>query len=225
MDSPEDKKPASRKRRKKDSHIKSHTAKQQADIFIEAFSTDHGHGAITRSALKAYPNQNRRSAAATGNRLLKEPYIQAELEKRRQLAASQANVTRNHIIGNLVATIFTSLNDILTDEGRIDWETAQERNIAHLIQEVDTTERHSKDGSSRTTTKYKLPSKLHAMDLLSDLMGWKKLPATNPQSVARSVFQQMRSDPKYHDVPDEDLARLVGQAIDMSQDEVLAAIR
>src|SRR6185295_293213 len=156
-------------RRRRDSHAKQDRSKKAADTFVDHLSTHPGKGAVTNAAKAAYPNQKTISAANTGSKLLKDPYVQEQIRVRQQTVRQLANVTREDIVGNLMFIIFGSLDDVMSSEGKIDWERARDRGIAHLIQEVEVTDRHSKDGSSRTTTKYKLPSKLHAMDLLAEM--------------------------------------------------------
>ncbi len=162
MDSADRKKPASGKRRKKDSHCKQARARAAADRFVEALTLDRGgRGAITRAAQVAYPNQKWRNATKTGSRLLKDPYVQEQIKARQESVQKLAGINRQTIVGNLVAIIFGSFDDVITSDGKIDWELAKARGIAHLIQEVEVTERHGKTGS-RVTTRYKIPNKLQA---------------------------------------------------------------
>lgn len=209
------------KRRRRDSHVKTAPAKKAADAFVEHFTSDGGKGAITRAAQAAYPNQKRNTAAITGSQLLKDPYVQQQIKIRQQICRQLAAVTRADIIGNLMSIIYGSLKDVHGEDGLIDWELAEERGIAHLIQEQEITDRHSKDGSSRRTTRYKLPSKLHAMDLLTEMTGWKKERAKNPVDAARETYLIMRQDPIYKDVPDEELAKYPAKRNNVSVAEIL----
>lgn len=225
MEPPEDKKrPAkTRTRRSRENHGKTATGKETRDRFIEAFTTDGvTKGKITRAAQKAYPNQKRTSARISGSLLLKDSYVQDQIRQRQAACAQMAGITRNDLIGNLVATIYVSLDDVMDETGeRIDWQKAKDRGIAHLVQEVEVTERHSKDGGSRTTTRYKLPSKLHAQDLLSELTGWKKAPARNPIDVARDLFLNFRQKAQYADVPDEKLMEIAARAVNVNPAEMM----
>lgn len=210
-----------KRRRKKDSTAKSKRARAAADTFVEHYSKDHSKGAITRAAQAAYPNQSKTSATTTGSRLLRTPHVQELLKKRRDAAARQADAQRAQLVGNLMSIIFMSLDDVLGDNGEINWEIANERGIAHLIQEVDRTERHSKDGSRRVTTKYKLPNKIQAMDLLAELTGWKRERQKNPIESARETYAIMRQDERYRDLPDHELARFPAQRFNVSVAEIL----
>lgn len=212
------------KRRRRDSHVKTAAAKQAAEVFIEEFATRPSKGGITRAAQKAYPNQKRNTAAITGSMLLKDPYVQEQVRLRQQTCAQIAGITRDMLMGNLVSIIFGSLDDIVGVDGEIDWETARRRGIAHLIQEIDRTERHSKDGSSRVTTKYKLPSKIQAMDLLTEMTGWKKQPAKNPLDAARETYLIMRQNEQYQDISNEELAKFPAQRFNVSVAEILGAM-
>lgn len=215
------KKAASPKRRKRDSHVKTAPAKRAADTFVDAFVSDTGKGAATRSAQAAYPNQSKISASQTANELLKDPYVIQQIKIRQQTCRTAAVVTREDLIGCLMFIIYGSLDDVIGINGEIDWETARFRGIAHLIQEVDRTERHSKDGSSRVTTKYKLPNKLQAMDLLTEMTGWKKQPAKNPTDAARETYLIMRQNESYKDITDEELAKFPAQRFNVSVAEIL----
>lgn len=211
------------KRRRRDSHVKTNPAKDAAEKFIEVLTTSPGKGAITRAARAAYPNQKRNSAAMTGSRLIQDPYVREQIKIRQQACRELAGVTREDVIGNLVSIIYGAHDDILGRNGEIDWQKARERGIAHLIQEVERTERHSKDGARRVTTKYKLPSKIQAMDLLSELTGWKKERAKNPLDAARETYRIMRQDERYKDVPDAELAVFPAQRFEVSVAEILEA--
>ncbi len=213
--------PTKDKRRRRDSHVKTSIAKQAAEKFIEVITTAPGKGAITRAAQVAYPNQKRGSAAQTGHNLLKDPYVQEQVKIRQMACRQLAGVTREDIIGNLLSIIYGSLKDVTGTDGYIDWEAAEARGISHLVQEVEITDRHSKDGSSRRTTKYKLPSKLQAMDLLTEMTGWKRERAKNPLDAARETYQIMRQDPIYKDVPDDELAKYPARRNNVSVAEIL----
>ena len=212
-------KPPAKPRR--DSQIKSESAKKAADTFVEAYTTDQKRGNVTRAAQVAYPNQSPRSAAQTGSKLLKLPYIQKQIQKRRAAAAAAADVQRQDVVAMLTAIVFTSLQDVLDKNGNLNWKLANRRGIAHLIQEVDRTERHSKDGSRRVTTKYKMPSKVQAMELLSNITGWMREPAKNPIDTARTTFMTMRRDARYADMSDEELARYPASHFKVSVQEIL----
>jgi hypothetical protein len=212
------------KRRKRDSHVKTNPAKQAAEKFIEVLTTVPGKGAITRAAKVAYPNQTRGSAATTGHMLLKDPYVQEQVKLRQMACRQLAGVTREDIIGNLLSIIYGSLRDITGADGYIDWETAEARGISHLVQEVEITDRHSKDGSSRRTTKYKLPSKLQAMDLLTEMTGWKRERQKNPIESARENFLIMRAKAEYADLSDEELAKYPAQNHKVSVAEILEGV-
>lgn len=209
------------KRRRRDSHVKTNPARQAADKFIEVITTDHGKGKATRAAKVAYPNQSDHSAAATASKLLKDPYVQEQVKIRQMACRQLAGITREDIIGNLVSIIYGAHDDILGKNGEIDWKKARDRGIAHLIQDVERTERHSKDGSSRVTTKYRLPSKVQAMDLLSEMTGWKKERAKNPLDAARETYLIMRQNENYKDMPDEELAKFPAQRFNVSVAEIL----
>ena len=209
------------KRRKRDSHIKSASAKRAANVFVEAYTADAGKGAAQRAAQIAYPNQSPISASQTANELLKNPYIQQQIQKRQAALAQMTGIDRNTLVNCLMGIIFTSINDIRNETGDIDWKVAQERGIDHLIQEETVTDRHSKDGSSRRTRTVKMPSKIHAMDLLSDLTGWKREPQKNPIDLARQTYLVMRQDARYTDVPNEELAAFPAQRFKVSVAEIL----
>lgn len=209
------------KRRKRDSHLKTAPAKQAAEKFIEKITTSPGRGAVTRAAQAAYPNQKRNTAAMTGSRLIQDPYVQEQIKIRQQTCRELAGITREDIIGNLVSIIYGAHDDVLGKNGEIDWQKARERGIAHLIQEVERTERHSKDGARRVTTKYKLPSKIQAMDLLTEMTGWKREPQKNPIDLARQTYLVMRQDARYTDVPDAELAAFPAQRFKVSVAEIL----
>jgi hypothetical protein len=209
------------KRRRRDSHVKTSPAKAAAEKFIEVLTTNPGKGAITKAAQVAYPNQTRGSAATTGHMLLKDPYVQEQVKIRQQACRQLAAVTRDDIIGMLMAIIYGSHDDVLGKNGEIDWEKARERGIAHLIQDVERTERHSKDGARRVTTKYRLPSKIQAMDLLSEMTGWKRERAKNPVEAAKEVFRIMRQKDQYRDMDDRALAAYPAQNFNVSIDEIL----
>ena len=209
------------KRRRRDSHVKTNPAKEAADKFIEVLTTSPGKGAITRAAKVAYPNQKRGSAATTGHMLLKDPYVQRQVKIRQEACRQLAGITRDDIIGNLINIIYGSLKDVKGEDGLIDWELAEDRGIAHLVQEEEITDRHSKDGSSRRTTRYKLPSKLQAMDLLTEMTGWKREPQKNPIDLARQTYLVMRQDARYTDVPNEELAAFPAQRFKVSVAEIL----
>ena len=152
-------KPPRRKRRSRDNNLKTQAGKAGADRFIEEVTGRTGKGKITHAAQAAYPNQKRGSAAATGSRLLKDPYVQEQIRLRQRAMAEVAAVNRDMLIGNLNMIIYGSLDDVTSREsGLIDWEKAKDRGVAHLIQEITVTDRHAKDGSSRKSTTYKVSS-------------------------------------------------------------------
>lgn len=218
-------KAATRKRRKRDSHAKTKPARKAADDFIETFTTHPGRGAVTRAAKHAYPNQSTTSAANTGSKLLKDPYVQEQIKIRQQACRLLAGVTREDIIGNLMSIIYGSIDDVTGKNGKIDWQKARERGIAHLVQEEEITERHGTDPkgrrTGRVTTRYKLPNKIQAMDLLTEMTGWKKQPAKNPIDAARETFLIMRQDERYKDIPNEELAKFPAQRFSVSVAEIL----
>ena len=201
-------------------------AKAAEETFVEALATiPNAKGAVTRAALKAYPNQNRRSAGVTGSRLLSKPSVQERIEARRARARESADITRQEVVGLLAQMTRASLSDVLDENGDLDWAKAQARGVDHLIKEVTVTERHStrrqRIGSSnkyrtvtnkRVTTKYKIHDPQKAMDLLAEIVGWKRQAMKNPVDSARESFAIMRARPDYQDIPDPELARLAQEA-------------
>ena len=66
---------------------------------------------------------------------------------------------------------------------------------------------------------------MHAMDLLTELTGWKKQPQKNPVDAARETFNLMRQQEQFAQLEPEHLAALI---IDQKYptvtiDEILAA--
>jgi hypothetical protein len=210
-----DQKPPTRKRRKQGDTLKSYPAEHGADRFVEELASRTGKGAITDAAQAAYPNQTRAAASVTGSRLLKNAKIAERIQMRREAAAQAAGTSRQQVIEMLLLIAFTSLRDFQNeDTGQFDWALAAELGIDHVVQEEEITERHNeKTGASRITRKYKIPNKLAALDLLSDLCGWKKQASRNPIDAAREIFAIQRRKPRYADVADEVLAQMVAEAI------------
>lgn len=209
------------KTRQKDNNGHQAPSREAMEIFADAVTTDRGKGRITRAAKKAYPNQKRTSAAKTGSRLLKHPHVAAIIQQRLERAAKRANITRDQVVG-MVAEIATgSIFDVLDKDGNLDLDAARKRGVDHLIKEYTPTERHSKDGSSRRTTAYKVNDRLAAIDLLAELKGWKKEPAKNPSDIAREVFRSMRADERYADMTDEDLAKYPAHRFKVPVEELL----
>lgn len=202
-----------RHKRNRDNNLTNAQGKAGADRFIEELASQPAgkRGAVTEAAHAAYPNQSRDSARSTGSRLSTNPYVQEQVAKRRQAAAEAAGVTRAQVIGILAQMATMSLRDFQDADGQFNWKLAEERGIDHFVQEEDITERHSKDGSKRVTRKYKIPDKIKAMDLLTELTGWKHAPSKNPLDGARENYQHQRQKPDYDDVPDEVLAELVAK--------------
>lgn len=219
-----DKEAAPTKRRRRDSHAKTKPSKDAVDRFVEHFATHSGKGVISDAAQAAYPDQNRASAGVTGSRLLSDPKIQARIQERRERMAKAARTSREQIIALLEEMAFASLMDVLDDTGDLNLLQAIANGQDHLLSEIVVTDRHSKDGSSRRTTKYKLNDRIKAMDLLSELRGWKREPQKNPIDVAREGFRIMRQKEIYKDMPDRELAAYQAQYHDVSVDEILAGI-
>lgn len=202
---PPDKKPAKRRQRDNNGHqVPTQTA---MEVFADQYTKDKGKGRVTRAAQVAYPNQKPNSAAVTGSRLLRHPKVDRLIKKRLDRASRMAQVDREALIGMLMEIASASLGDIQNESHEIDWATAKKKGKDHLVKEISVTERHSKDGSSRSTTTYKMYSRHDAIDLLTDILGLKKQPAKNPLDTAREVFKQMRTDEKYSDMSDAELAR------------------
>jgi phage terminase small subunit len=215
------KKPATRQRRKRDSHVKTKPAKHAAEVFIDHMATHSGKGVVSDAAQAAYPNQSRNAAKVTGSRLLSDPNVCQQIENRRKALAEAAGLTRSMTL-NLLSQIATaSLSDFQDEHGQFNWQTARERGIDHLVHEEDITERSSKDGSRRVTRKYKIPDKIRALDLYTEIQGWKKEPAKNPLDAARETYLIMRQDERYKDVSDEELANFPAQRFGVTAAEIL----
>ena len=228
------KKAATPKRRRRDSHVKSKPAQAAAAVFVDALTTDTAKGAITRAAQRAYPNQSKTSAGVTGHRLLKDPKIQEMLAERRKRALASANISRQEIIGLLAQQSTASLADLLNVSGTaLDIPRARALGIDHLLKEITVTERHHTRRSPigkgkyrtethrRVTTKYKIHDPQKAMDLLSEIAGWKREPAKNPADTARETYRIMRQDEKYKDVPDAELAKFPAERFKVTVAEIL----
>lgn len=227
-------KAATTKRRKRDSHIKTEPAQEAANNFADALSTDAGKGAVTRAAQKAYPKQSKRAAAVTGSRLLKNPNVQAMIAERRRRAMADSDISRQEVIGLLAQQARASLADVTNDDGTaLDMKQARERGLDHLLREITVTERsHTRrvrlaKGKYRTevhrrvTTKYKIHDPQKAIDLLSEIAGWKREPAKNPIDLARANFQVMRGKDIYRDIPDAKLAEYPAAQYNVSVAEIL----
>jgi phage terminase small subunit len=226
-------------RRRRDSHLKTDTAKKAAETFVEELAGDTSKGAIGRAAQKAYPNQSKTSAHVTGSKLLKDPKIQEMLAERRRRALEHASITRQEVIGLLAQQAAASLGDVLNDAGEaLDMRLARERGVDHLLREITVTERShtrrvqaGKDSRGRlkyrtethrrTTTKYKIHDPQKAMDLLSEIAGWKREPQKNPIDVARQTYAVMRQNARYADMPDEELAKYPAERFKVTVDEIL----
>lgn len=211
------------KRRQKDNNGHQQPSNEAMEIFTDAVTHDRGRGRVTRSAQKAYPMQTKRSAAVTGSRLLTHPKIQAKIKARMERAAQAANITRQEIVGMLAEISRASLDDMLDKDGDLNWKTARERGVDHLIKEVIVTDRHSKDGSRRRTVTYKVNDKIPAMNLLADILGLKKEAAKNPLTAAIEAFLIMRDKAEYADIPDDVLAKLQAEQFGVAHQEILAA--
>lgn len=184
-------------------------------------ATHSGKGVVTDAAQAAYPNQSRNAASVTGSRLLSNPNVCHQIENRRKALAVAASLSRTMTL-NLLSQIATaSLSDFQDEHGQFDWQTARERGIDHLVHEEDITERNSKDGSRRVTRKYKIPDKIRALDLYTEMQGWKREPAKNPLEGARETYLIMRQDPIYKDVSDEELAKYPAKRNNVSVAEIL----
>lgn len=221
MDAAPDKTTARKKRRSRDNNRRTKTGKEGAERFIQELASESGKGAITRAAQKAFPNQKPRSAAATGSRLLQDPYVADRVNRLRNEAALAAGLDRTTTLYLLGQMAVASLADFQNDEGEFDWSVAKERGIDHLVQEEEITIRHSNTGASRTTRKYKLPSRLHAIDLIAELTGWKKAPAKNPIDAARELYAVFRAKPQFADLPDERLIELAARTVKVNPEDLI----
>ena len=220
----QDGKPATRKpkRRQRDNNGHTKPANEAQQKFADEYLKITGKGRITNAALAAYPNQTRPAAGVTGTRLLKHPKVSRIIRKRLERAALRASMTREEAIGLVTEMTDVSLFDLVDSEGQLDIKRAKRLGLDHLISEIDITERHSKDGSMRRTIKYKIHNKLNAIDLLSELRGWKKEPGKNPADAARETFRIMRSKEKYADLSDADLAKYPAEYYQVEVSEILA---
>lgn len=212
------------KRRTRDSHVKTKSSKIAAEVFVEHMATHSGKGVVSDAAQAAYPNQSRNAAKVTGSRLLTDPNVCQQIENRRKALAQAAGLTRRMTL-NLLSQIATaSLSDFQNEDGEFDWEIARKRGIDHLVHEEDITERNSKDGSRRVTRKYKIPDKIRALDLYTEIQGWKREPGKNPVDSAITNFLIMRQKPEYADMSDEELAFYPAQNHEVTVAEILQGI-
>lgn len=192
-------------------------------VFVEAFSADKGKGRITRAAQAAYPNQKKQSASVTGTRLLKDPKIQASIQKRLETACSHANITRQEILGMVAEVARHSISDIplptFKEDGTLDWSAAEKAGVAHLIKEVEITERHSKAGTRRTA-RFKAMPRDWALSELKEIFGMHKQAAPNPIDSAKEMLAILRNDARYADLDDMTLRELVGARLNVAPSDL-----
>lgn len=147
--------------------------------------------------------------------------ISEKIRKRLERAAGHAVITRQQIIGRLVEIATASPADFCDDEGNLDIAKARKSGKEHLLKEITTVKRTSRDGSSRVTRGFKIESPLAALDLLTEILGHKKQPGKNPVDAAKETYLIMRQDERYKDVPDEELAGFPAQRFRVSVAEIL----
>lgn len=221
-------KPSTAKRRTRDSHLKTKASQRAAEVFVDALTSQpQTKGAIARAARIAYPAQSHRSSRVTGSRLLADPIVQEMVERRLERAREAARMTREEAVGILAQHASASIGDVLNERGEFDLQDARKRGVDHLLREITVTERHHTkrrrvgkgkaaryvtDTHTRTTTKYKIHDPQKAMDLQSELMGWKKQAMKNPIDSARESFAIMRARPEYKDLNDATVAQLAQES-------------
>lgn len=197
------------------------------ELFI-GFYVGEANGNATEAARMAGYKGNDVTLGAVGAENLQKPQIKAEITKRTNrlkhrlaMFADLAHIRKCEIAGMLANIASSSLMDVLNENGELDWNLARERGNDHLVKEVAVTERHSKDGSSRVTTTYKMDDRIRAADLLSDLMGWKREAAKNPIDSAKEMLGILRDDPKFADMDQVMLRAMVARRLNVAEADLV----
>lgn len=179
------------------------TPKAKVDKFVEnVVQGKKGPDAV----IDAGWNQTRQAARVTASRLLSNANIAEAVEKRKAEAMRRAQIHTDVIVGSLAEISTASLGDVLDENGEFDLQKCRERGTDHLIKKVEKTVRTSKDGSSRTTYKYEMYSRLDALDQLRDNFGMKQEPRRNTFAEMEAAISEFKEKAKAlgYEVTDEE---------------------
>jgi len=124
----------------------------QQERFVELYLANESDAAAAY-VQAGYQSKNPNSAAAAACRLLKKDYIITAIEARREKLREAAHLSRMDVVGFLCDTIKTPVGEI--DEHH---KLAQEHS--------------SEETEQRSSSRIKMPSKLEAVKILVQMMGW-----------------------------------------------------
>lgn len=146
------------------------------------------------NATKAYiaAGYSPKGAGENQRRLTKDDRFAAAVKAEMAKAAACAGVSTEDVMGQLVRLAFYDPKEFCDKDGHFDYKKAKRKGLTHLIESVEVTERHAKDGTSRRTTKYHLPRKQPALEALMRAMGMEKELAKNPQAEAAKALERLR---------------------------------
>jgi phage terminase small subunit len=155
-------------------------------------------GNLTKAYIAA--GNSRKSANSNAQRLKANERFAAAVQAEMARAAACAGISSDSVLGQLVRLAFYDPKDFCDKQGNIDYRKMKRNGKTYLIEQIETTERHSKDGSKRVTTKYQLPRKLPALEAMMRALGMEKEAAKNPRDAARTALEKLKQE--YPDLPE-----------------------
>jgi phage terminase small subunit len=150
------------------------TLTPKREKFVEGYAR---HGNATKAAREAgYTHPNVQAAE-----ILRDTKVRERIEARRKQAMEDAQVHTNEVIGTLVSHMRADITDLMNEDGEIDFQTAQEGGVSHLIKEYSVRRTVNESGESVTRT-VKLHDSQTAAKALCDVFGLKQEPRQNLQN-------------------------------------------